>query len=135
MDHLPKVDRGSQSILVRETTFLCSCFPILFTDKILECVLQISRNTKQLLNYKLRFKIFFNYPHFCFFSSLVNQISGGVTIVKVGGNQSPTNSNITRTTQTDNNGRNSRFIFILLFIYSIKKHLLNIHILGIVQTV
>lgn len=46
MDHLPKVDRGSQSILVREATFLCSCFPILFTDKILEGVLQISRNTK-----------------------------------------------------------------------------------------
>lgn len=47
-----------------------------------------------------------------FFSSLVNQMSGGVTIVKVGGNQSPTNLNITRPTQTDNNGRNSRFILI-----------------------
>lgn len=46
------------------------------------------------------------------FSSHVNQISGGVTIVKVGGNQSSTNTNITRTTQTDNNGRNSRFILI-----------------------
>lgn len=44
------------------------------------------------------------------FRSNVNQISGGITIVKVGGNQSPTNSNITRTTQTDNNGRNSRLI-------------------------
>lgn len=38
-------------------------------------------------------------------------MSGGVTIVKVGGNQSPTNTNITRTTQTDN-GRNSRLILI-----------------------
>lgn len=38
-------------------------------------------------------------------------MSGGVTIVKVGGNQSPTNSNITRTTQTDSNGRNSRLFF------------------------
>lgn len=46
MDHLPKVDRGSQSLLVREATYLCSCFPVLFTDKILEGVLQISRNTK-----------------------------------------------------------------------------------------
>jgi hypothetical protein len=47
-----------------------------------------------------------------FCRSHVNQISGGITIVKVGGNQSPTNSNITRTTQTDNNGRNSRLIFV-----------------------
>lgn len=47
-----------------------------------------------------------------FCRSHVNQISGGITIVKVGGNQSPTNSNITRTTQTDNNGRNSRLVFI-----------------------
>lgn len=47
-----------------------------------------------------------------FFSSHVNQISGGITIVKVGGNQSPTDSNITRTTQTDSNGRNSRLILI-----------------------
>lgn len=36
-------------------------------------------------------------------------MSGGVTIVKVGGNQSPTNSNITRTTQTDINGKNLRY--------------------------
>lgn len=44
-----------------------------------------------------------------FFSSHVNQMSSGVTIVKVGGNQSPTNSNIIRTTtHTDNVGRNSR---------------------------
>lgn len=42
-------------------------------------------------------------------------MSGGVTIVKVGGNQSPINSNITRTTQTDHNGRNSRFILINTF--------------------
>jgi len=46
MDHLAKVDRGSQSLLVREATFLCSCFPILFTDKILDGVIQISRTTK-----------------------------------------------------------------------------------------
>lgn len=39
-------------------------------------------------------------------------MSGPVTIVTVGGNQSPTNSNITRTTQTDNSGRNSRLILI-----------------------
>lgn len=38
-------------------------------------------------------------------------MSGGVTIVKVGGNQSPTNTNIIRTTQTDNAGRNSRYFF------------------------
>lgn len=46
MDNLPKVDRTSQSLLVREATFLCSCFPILFTDKILDLVIQIIRNTK-----------------------------------------------------------------------------------------
>ncbi|XP_050539223.1 protein melted isoform X2 [Daktulosphaira vitifoliae] len=89
MDHLPKVDRASQSILVREATFLCSCFPILFTDKMLEGVLQISRNT----------------------NSHINQTSGGVTIVKVGGTRSPTNSSVTRQTQIDNNnGRHSRIV-------------------------
>lgn len=48
----------------------------------------------------------------------MNQISGGITIVKVGGSQSPTNSNINRTTQTDNNGRHSRFVLYINF-YSI----------------
>lgn len=50
------------------------------------------------------------------FSSHVNQMSGGVTIVKVGGNQSPTNSNIIRTT-TDNMSRNSRFFQYIYIIY------------------
>lgn len=44
-------------------------------------------------------------------------MSSGVTIVKVGGNQSPTNSNIIRTTHTDNVGRNSR----------LKINLMNLH--------
>ncbi|XP_060863265.1 protein melted isoform X2 [Metopolophium dirhodum] len=88
MENLAKVDRGSQSILIREATLLCSCFPILFTDQVLDGVLQINLKIK----------------------SHLNQIINGITIVKVGGNQSPTNSNITRTTQTDNNGRNSRIV-------------------------
>lgn len=46
MDHLVEVDRGSQSLLIREATLLCSCFPILFTDKILDGVIQISQTTK-----------------------------------------------------------------------------------------
>jgi len=49
-----------------------------------------------------------------FFRPHIDKIFGGITIVKVGGNQSPTNSNITRTTQTDNNGRNSRLILVNL---------------------
>lgn len=57
----------------------------------------------------------FSFQHLCF-SSHVNQMSGGVTIVKVGGNQSPTNSNIIRA--TDNMGRNSRFFqYIYIYIY------------------
>lgn len=51
------------------------------------------------------------------FSSHVNQMSSGVTIVKVGGNQSPTNSNIIRTTHTDNMGRNSRLFQYIYNLY------------------
>lgn len=58
----------------------------------------------------------FSLPLLCF-SSHVNQMSGGVTIVKVGGNQSPTNSNIIRTAHTDNVGRNSRFFRYIQFIF------------------
>lgn len=46
MDNLVKVDRGSQNILIREATVLCSCFPILFTDKVLDGVIQISQTSK-----------------------------------------------------------------------------------------
>lgn len=56
-----------------------------------------------------------------FFRSHLNQIINGITIVKVGGNQSPpTYSNITRTTQTDNNGRNSRLILVQFITYNLK---------------
>jgi len=46
MENLAKVDRGSQSILIREATLLCSCFPILFTDQVLDGVLQINLKIK-----------------------------------------------------------------------------------------
>lgn len=56
----------------------------------------------------------------------MNQISGGITIVKVGGSQSPTNTNINRTTQTDNNGRHSRFIIFINFILFKSIHIIKI---------
>jgi len=46
MDNLIKVDRGSQTILIREATLLCSRFPILFTDQVLDEVLQVNLNFK-----------------------------------------------------------------------------------------
>lgn len=44
LSHLPKADRSSQSILLREATLLCSTYPVLCTDKMLAEVWQCSRN-------------------------------------------------------------------------------------------
>lgn len=41
LEHLPKADRGSQSTLLREATLLCSSYPILFTEKMLQEVRQV----------------------------------------------------------------------------------------------
>ncbi|KAK3931175.1 Protein melted [Frankliniella fusca] len=64
LEHLPKADRGSQHTLLHEATRLCSSYPVLFTDKMLQGVRQCGQSR--------------NAPH-------VNLTSGGVTIVKVGG--------------------------------------------------
>lgn len=64
LEHLPKADRGSQHTLLHEATRLCSSYPVLFTDKMLQGVRQCGQKH--------------NAPH-------VNLTSGGVTIVKVGG--------------------------------------------------
>lgn len=69
LEHLRKADRGSQGTLLREATLLCSSYPVLFTEKMLAEV----RNHK-------------NQP-ISTHSSQVNQTSGGVTIVKVGGSR------------------------------------------------
>lgn len=44
LEYLPKVDRGSQGMLLREATQLCSSYPVLCTDKMLAEVWQCSRN-------------------------------------------------------------------------------------------
>ncbi|XP_066247641.1 protein melted [Euwallacea similis] len=67
LEYLPKADRGSQSTLLREATLLCSSYPVLFTDRVLAGVRQRHHtSTNQLAQ-----------------NSQVT--SGGVTIVKVGG--------------------------------------------------
>ncbi|KAE8740818.1 hypothetical protein FOCC_FOCC013672 [Frankliniella occidentalis] len=74
LEHLPKADRGSQHTLLHEATRLCSSYPVLFTDKMLQGVRQCGQSR--------------NAPH-------VNLTSGGVTIVKVGGSGSGTASSET----------------------------------------
>ncbi|KAF5306196.1 hypothetical protein FQR65_LT07473 [Abscondita terminalis] len=70
LEYLPKADRGSQSMLLREATLLCSSYPVLFTDKVLNGIRQRHHTSSNQINQ------FQN-----------NQVtSGGVTIVKVGGN-------------------------------------------------
>lgn len=63
LEHLSKAERGSQGMLLREATLLCSSYPVLFTDKMLAEV------RKNRINHGI---------------SQVNQTSTGVTIVKVG---------------------------------------------------
>ncbi|GLV34207.1 melted [Carabus blaptoides fortunei] len=73
LEHLPKADRGSQSTLLREATLLCSSYPVLFTDKVLAGVRQRHHTSTNQVNQTSQ-------------SNHVNQTSGCVTIVKVGGN-------------------------------------------------
>lgn len=71
LEYLPKADRGSQSTLLREATLLCSSCPVLFTDKVLAGVRQRHHTSTNQLTQN-------------------NQVtSGGVTIVKVGGQPIP----------------------------------------------
>ncbi|PSN29327.1 Protein melted [Blattella germanica] len=68
LEHLPKADRGSQGTLLREATLLCSSYPVLVNEKMLAEVKQCNKNQSNN-------------------STQVNQVSGGVTIVKVGGSR------------------------------------------------
>uniref|UniRef100_A0A1L8DMC8 Putative ph domain protein melted n=1 Tax=Nyssomyia neivai TaxID=330878 RepID=A0A1L8DMC8_9DIPT len=76
LHHLPHADRTSQTILLREATMLCSTYPILFTDKVLACVRQ-KNNTSQQSSISTS-------PTTSSPSPISgNQMSGGVTIVKL----------------------------------------------------
>ncbi|XP_055704210.1 protein melted [Phlebotomus papatasi] len=76
LQHLPHADRTSQTILLREATMLCSTYPILFTDKVLACVRQ-RNNTSQQSSISTS-------PSTSSASPISgNQMSGGVTIVKL----------------------------------------------------
>lgn len=76
LQHLPHADRTSQTILLREATMLCSTYPILFTDKVLACVRQ-RNNTSQQSSISTS-------PTTSSASPISgNQMSGGVTIVKL----------------------------------------------------
>ncbi|XP_037044917.1 protein melted isoform X2 [Bradysia coprophila] len=70
LEHLPHADRTSQTVLLHEATMLCSTYPILFTDKVLACV----RHRNNLLSQSSATSSQ---------NSEVNQIKGGVTIVKL----------------------------------------------------
>jgi len=69
LEHLPKADRGSQGTLLREATLLCSSYPVLVNEKMLAEVKQCSYKNQSNNN------------------TQVNQMSSGVTIVKVGGSR------------------------------------------------
>ncbi|XP_019873887.2 protein melted isoform X2 [Aethina tumida] len=69
LEYLPKADKGSQSTLLREATLLCSSYPVLFTDKVLVGVRQRNHASTNQINTTQQQQI----------------VSGGVTIVKVGG--------------------------------------------------
>ncbi|KAL0267786.1 UNVERIFIED_CONTAM: hypothetical protein PYX00_009955 [Menopon gallinae] len=70
LEHLQKADRGSQGTLLREATLLCSSYPVLFTEKMLAEVRQVGNTNPTGTNNG---------------TSRVNQTSGNVTIVKLGG--------------------------------------------------
>lgn len=86
LEHLPKADRGSQHTLLHEATRLCSSYPVLFTDKMLQGVRQCGQSRN---------------------SPPVNLTSGGVTIVKVGGSASGTGGSETGLAGEGNGGRKS----------------------------
>lgn len=78
LEYLPKADRGSQGTLLREATLLCSSYPVLFTDKVLAGVRQRHHTSTNQIGH--------THP-----VNQNNQVtSGGVTIVKVGGNTQQT---------------------------------------------
>ncbi|XP_059612970.1 protein melted [Phlebotomus argentipes] len=88
LQHLPHADRTSQTILLREATMLCSTYPILFTDKVLACVRQ-KNNTSQQSSISTS-------PSTSSVSPISgNQVSGGVTIVKL--NMAPIQTPISST--------------------------------------
>lgn len=70
LEHLQKADRGSQGPLLKEATLLWSSYPVLFTEKMLAEVRQVGN---------------LNENSSASGSSQVNQTSGNVTIVKLGG--------------------------------------------------
>lgn len=80
LEYLPKADRGSQSTLLREATLLCSSYPVLFTlftDKVLAGVRKQPTSIHQV-NQQLT-------PSTPTAPTTNSVTSGGVTIVKVGG--------------------------------------------------
>ncbi|XP_065200152.1 protein melted isoform X2 [Planococcus citri] len=86
LEYLPKVDRGSQGMLLREATQLCSSYPVLCTDKMLAEVWQCSRNkSNETMNKVNMTNMDRNSP--------INQTMNGITIVKVNGENESSNSN------------------------------------------
>ncbi|KAK5645394.1 hypothetical protein RI129_006694 [Pyrocoelia pectoralis] len=101
LEYLPKADRGSQSTLLREATILCSSYPVLFTDKVLAGVRQRHHTSSNQISHTHT-------------SNHNNQVtSGGVTIVKVGGNTQsqaapPTQGGYTRRAKLGNSRSTGR---------------------------
>ncbi|KAK6617844.1 hypothetical protein RUM43_014073 [Polyplax serrata] len=70
LEHLQKADRGCQGPLLKEATLLCSSYPLLFTEKMLAEVRLVGNHSDS---------------NSCNGSAQVNQTSGNITIVKLGG--------------------------------------------------
>ncbi|XP_063892144.1 protein melted isoform X2 [Helicoverpa armigera] len=77
-------ERGQQAALLRDATSLCSAFPALFTDNLLTAV---RANTG-------------NRPKSGSSQSEVNRTSTGITIVRLGGSQTPANTTSAAATST-----------------------------------
>ncbi|XP_071445724.1 protein melted [Hetaerina americana] len=96
LEHLPKADRGSQGTLLREATLLCTSYPSLFTERMLAEVRQANNNnsnssgsTSDASSLAQRQHNHTPQPQTSGSNSqLVNQMPGGVTIVKVNGGSS-----------------------------------------------
>lgn len=57
LEHLPKADRGSQGTLLREATLLCSSYPVLFTEKMLQEVRQVGTSSSPSASSTIKYEL------------------------------------------------------------------------------
>ncbi|XP_039301500.1 protein melted-like, partial [Nilaparvata lugens] len=86
LEHLGKADRGSQGTLIKEATLLCSSYPVLFTDKMLAQVMRNKPSNNSQQSRTCVLAVSSERDQYKFYQS--SKPISGVTIVKVGGQQS-----------------------------------------------